>query len=253
MLVLSRKKDQSVRFPNLGISVEILQVNGKTVRVGIDAPRDISVMRGELQPSTQQQIAANLERQERHALCNRLHAATLALHVLQKQLDAGRVNDAEKTLNRALNSLAELDQMAAEPVAVRKSLKNQKACRALVVEDNANERQLLAGFLELCGYQVDVVEDGEAALDYLATHTHPDIVLLDVNMPRLDGPSTVTAIRSNPEYSHIKLFMVSGEDQTTVQVPVGEHGISQWFSKPLQPTEFANELEFEVMRSCSVR
>ena len=49
MLVLSRKVKQTISLPNLGIEFEILQIKGGTVRVGIKAPRDIRVVRGELE------------------------------------------------------------------------------------------------------------------------------------------------------------------------------------------------------------
>ena len=245
MLVLSRRQDQSVHFPNLGIKVEILSVNGKTVKVGVDAPREIAILRGELASAAKQQATSEGSGQsseERHELRNRIHAARMAMHLLQRQIDAGNTDKAEKTLTRALKALGSLDEMAAGPVGVRKRLGKKDACRALVVEDNANERQLMKGFLEMCGYQVDAVEDGYAALGYLAEHAQPDIVLLDVNMPGLDGPSTVSAIRSNPAYSDIKLFMVSGEDRDAVNVTVGDDGIQQWFTKPLEPSAFANDL-----------
>ena len=254
MLVLSRKPDQSVHFPNLGITIDILQVNGKTVKVGIDAPRDIAVLRGEIAAAEAKQAVAEDDpksqtREERHELRNRLHSARLALNLLQRQLDAGLTEKAEITLRRALNALGTLDEMAAEPVAVRQSMVKAGACRALIVEDNENERQLMAGFLEMCGYTVDAVEDGHAALGYLADNDLPDIVLLDVNMPGLDGPSTVAAIRSNPAYSGIKLFMVSGENRSDVSVNEGSDGIQHWFSKPLRPAQFAEDLARTVATS----
>jgi len=257
MLVLSRKKNQSLRFPNLGISIEILRVDGKTVRVGVDAPRDIRVLRGEL-PETETFESANQKSEAadeaashaRHEVRNRLNTANLALHLLQRQLDLGRISDAEQTLTRAVESLAELDRLASEPVSTRKQLKAEGTCRALIVEDNENERQLMVGFLELCGYKVDAVEDGIAALEYLQSHEKPDIVLLDMNMPRLDGPKTVSAIRSNPDYHGIKLFAVSGAEQTTVQLPVGDQGVDHWFSKPIKPDQFAQDLAEEVERTC---
>lgn len=247
MLVLSRKADQSVHFPNLGIKVEILQVNGKTVKVGVDAPRDIAILRGEIAEAERTQAAAKSEpssqtREERHELRNQLHAAKFALKILQKQLDAGQSDKAEKTLTRALNALGNLDEMAAGPVAVRKETESQGTCRALIVEDNPNERLLMKGFLELCGYQVDAVADGEAAMEFLSSEAKPDIVLLDVNMPRMDGPTTVSAIRSNPAYQDIKLFMVSGEDRDDVNVTEGVMGIQQWFSKPIEPADLASGL-----------
>ncbi|TWU41324.1 Response regulator MprA [Novipirellula aureliae] len=260
MLVLSRKKNQSLRFPNLGISIEILRVDGKTVRVGVDAPRDVRVLRGEL-PDTETfktdalaaqetEAADQAARHARHELRNRLNTANLALHLLQRQLDLGRISDAEQTLTQAVESLAELDRLASEPVTTRKQLKADGTCRALVVEDNENERQLMVGFLELCGYNVEAVEDGVAALEYLQSHEKPDIVLLDMNMPRMDGPKTVSAIRSNPDYQGIKLFAVSGAEQTTVQISVGDQGVDHWFSKPIKPDQFAQDLAEEVKRSC---
>jgi carbon storage regulator CsrA len=46
--VLSRKRDQEVRLPDLGISLKVLKIKGKTVQIGIDAPEEVQVLRGEL-------------------------------------------------------------------------------------------------------------------------------------------------------------------------------------------------------------
>jgi carbon storage regulator CsrA len=253
MLILSRKPDETILFPNLGIKLEILQVNGKTVKVGIDAPREIAILRGELTEGAAR--LANLEkaaaadsksspstRTERHELRNRIHMATMALQLLQKQLEAGLHDKAGGTLQKAIASLGMLDEMAVQPVEIRKSIRSSGTICALVVEDNANEREMLVGFLELCGYQAIGVSDGNEALDYLANHPKPDVVLLDVNMPNLDGPDTVTAIRSNPEYANIRLYMISGEDRSAFDVPMGVDGIQQWFNKPLQPSQLIESL-----------
>ncbi len=247
MLVLSRKPEQTIQFPNLGITIDILQVNGKTVKVGVDAPREIAVLRGEI-ANAETKLAStddsrsSQSREERHELRNRLHTAKFSLHMLQRQLDAGNIEKAEATLKRAVNALGSLDEMAAGPVAIRRPLKKEGHCHALIVEDNANERELMVGFLKMCGYTVDAVEDGHAALGYLADDNRPDIILMDVNMPGLDGPSTVSAIRSNPKYRDIKLYMVSGEDREAVSVAEGDEGIQHWSSKPIDPSQFASDL-----------
>ena len=49
MLVLSRKEGQEILFPNLGITVEVLRVKGNNVRIGVDAPRSIRILRSELE------------------------------------------------------------------------------------------------------------------------------------------------------------------------------------------------------------
>jgi len=164
------------------------------------------------------------------------------MHLLQKQLDAGLVGDAEKTLSKALATFTELDRLASGEKPKSKQ-PEKSGRRALVVEDNANERELLAGYLRLCGYEVDTVEDGIDAMLYLARHEiRPDVVLLDMQMPRMDGPNTIDAIRSNADYKDIKIFAVSGSERAAMGVQVGNDGVDQWFAKPLKPAEFAEQI-----------
>jgi carbon storage regulator CsrA len=253
MLILSRKPDESILFPNLGIRLEILQVNGKTVKVGIDAPREIGILRGELtgdaarlasleRNAAADSVVSRSTRTERHELRNRIHTARMALELLRKQLEAGLHDKADLTLQKAIGSLEVLDEMAVKPAEIRETIRPGGTIVALVVEDNPNEREILVGFLELCGYQATGVSDGKEALDYLATHPQPDVVLLDVNMPHLDGPKTVAAIRSNPQFANMRLYIISGEDRSAVDVPEGVDGIQQWFSKPLQPSRLLESL-----------
>ncbi len=246
MLVLSRKPNQRINFPNLGIAVEVLRVSGNTVRVGVEAPQDVRVLRGELMDDKVEASLQAAEREKRHALRNRLHTANLALHLLQKQLEAGKSQEADVTLSRVLEAFTELDQSVSASATTVANPRKDDVRRALVVEDNANERELLSGYLQLCGYEVDGVEDGVAALEYLSANARPDLMLLDMQMPRMDGRTTISAIRRNPAYQSIKLFAVSGMDRTDMKVPLGKKGVDRWFSKPLKPAEFAHELETEL-------
>ncbi len=256
MLVLTRKQEERIVFPNLGIEVEILRVKGGTVRVGVDAPRSVRVLRGELADNHEFEHSKARATQERHHFRNRLNAASLALHILQKQLDAGRFTDAEKSLNKALETFGELERLSENQGAqnsIADGLQAKKIAshanvvrRALVVEDNPNERELLAGYLRLCGYEVDTVGDGVEAIDYLADHKQPDVVLVDMQMPRKDGRDTITEIRCNPNYRGIKVFAVSGMDRKEMGIPLGDRGVNGWFSKPIKPAEFANELSEEL-------
>lgn len=246
MLVLSRKENQRVLFPNLGIAIEILRISGNAVRVGVDAPDDVRIIRDELQP-IEKTIGTRVDgREQRHAFRNRLNSANLALHLLQKQLDAGKLKDAEKTLASALDSFGELDRLALNKITGPTIKDTKSTRRALVVEDNPNERELFSGYLRLCGFAVDAVEDGVAAMNYLTQETCPDAVLLDMQMPRMDGPRTISAIRRKPEFSDLKLFAVSGMQQDTAAVPLGKRGVDRWFSKPINPVEFAKQLELEL-------
>lgn len=252
MLVLSRKKQQSVLFPNLGISVEILRVKGNAVRVGIDAPKDVNILRGELADDDAIRSASAAERKQRHDFRNRLNTANLALYTLKKQLELGRTEDAQKTLDKALELFAELEFQVGTKAASPTATVTDKMPRALVVEDNENERELLTGYLRLCGYEVESVNNGLDAMTFLATHHMPDVVLLDMNMPGMNGPETVSAIRCDSRYRDIKLFAVSGSEPQEVDVTIGRRGVDRWFAKPLKPDEFASELQAELNHDCVV-
>lgn len=245
MLVLSRKENQRILFPHLGITVEVLHISGNSVQVGVDAPQNVRVLREEVaaRDGVDMQKEVELQRRARHALRNRLNAATLALHVLQKQIDAGDFDQAQSTLEHTLDEFNTLDQIAAadskddvQPAAKR---------RALLVEDNANERELLAGLLRMSGYEVEVAEDGIAAMDALS-HLQPDLVLLDMQMPGMDGCETLSAIRHHPAYRDLKVFAVTGADRQVYEPKSPEHGFDRWFSKPLNPRRFVAELEREM-------
>jgi carbon storage regulator CsrA len=242
MLVLSRHTNQDLVFPTLGITVRVLHVEGNRVRLGIDAPDDVAVHRREVAeaaalrpasravtPPTRQ--AAGLT----HGQRNRLNHTFLALSLLQKQLDAGNLGDARARLSFALRSLEELEQEAAHEAEAAARTAAPPARRALVVEDDDNERELLAGYLRLSGFDVETAEDGGKALERLRTRPRFDVVLLDMLMPRLDGPATIQNIRGNPHHGGLKVFAVSGQRPEQCGVRVGHGGVDRWFHKPLNP------------------
>jgi carbon storage regulator CsrA len=248
MLVLSRRPRQSVVFPTLGISVQILRVTGQTVRVGVDAPHSVPVFREELEPTRDTvgppvaaEVAEEAAREARHHLRGRLNTATVALYLAQRQLQTGLSAAADGTLQEALDELGRLEgELAAASAPPRKPARRR--IRALLVEDNPHESALLESYLRLNGMDVANANDGREALDYLATHEPPDAVLLDMRMPRCDGPTTVAAIRAEPAYSRLKIFAVSGSRPDEVGVPTGPTGVDGWFAKPLNPARLVDTL-----------
>src|SRR4029077_19192048 len=91
MLVLRRKENEKVLFPNLGIAVQILRVAGGKARLGIEAPQDVSVVRHEI--ASEDQLAEFAQRlncttaANNHALRNQMHTVLLGLCLVQKQLE----------------------------------------------------------------------------------------------------------------------------------------------------------------------
>jgi carbon storage regulator CsrA len=242
--------------------VEILRVAGNKVRLGIEAPHEIPVHRHEVSeriessgetntikfPSSTDSIAAKLN----HDTRNRLNAAALGLHLLHQKIEIGELTDAESTIFNIFNELKAIENQLdgnaprsagpiAPPIAAAKELHHS----ALVVEDDDNERELLAGCLRVSGFDVDTAADGLQAMVRL-TEKAPDVVLLDMRMPRFDGRRTISAIRSNPEYRDLKLFAVSGTRPEEMNITVGPTGVNRWFQKPLNPKALIDALRDEL-------
>jgi carbon storage regulator CsrA len=250
MLVLSRSRNDKIVFPHLGITVEILNIASNKVRVGVDAPPEVTVLRHELAASAGANPAAdplNPARKLSHEIRNRLHAANLALHLSQKLLQADRPADAERTLQKALDEFATLEQQLAkrdQPVHAAEAGRSRG--HALIVEDNLNESELLASYLRLSGFQVDTARDGCDALSLLEAELRPDAILLDMRMPRCDGPMTINAIRANPDFRDLKVYAISGTSPDLLGIQRGPLGVDRWFPKPLNPEVLVRELSRQL-------
>lgn len=249
MLVLSRGHTDKVLFPTLGITVEILRVEGKNVRLGIDAPKSVPILRAEIAAKSREQVTMNSSRASdfSHSMRNRLQKATLGLRMLQRLLDQGDADDAEPTIFRIFNELKAIEEELSSDGAARAANETtRRNRRALVVEDDANERELLAGYLRLSGFHVHTAMDGMQAMVHLSKNDRPDVVLLDMKMPRFDGAKTVAAIRQNPEHRSLKIFAVTGTDPAETAVSVGPDGVNRWFIKPVDPEQLVQAMQLEA-------
>jgi carbon storage regulator CsrA len=256
MLVLARREGEKIIFPNLGITLEVVRVKGNTARLGVRAPEDVTVLRYELFERDVERGLQELSDQGRrfkdipHFIRNRVHAASLGLHLLRKQMERGMVEEATANYEKVLKTFEELEKLASlfeapSPTAAPRGAApvSPPSRRALVVEDDANECELLAGFLRLSGFQVATAGDGTDALGYLSSHELPDVVLVDMFMPRCDGPTVVDAIRQNPHLGQVKLFALSGTSPASLGVPTGPTGIDRWFPKPINPEVLVREID----------
>jgi CheY-like chemotaxis protein len=110
--------------------------------------------------------------------------------------------------------------------------------RVLIVDDSPSVRLLIRTNLELDGFEVDEVEDGVAALTFLRQAVEmPDVITLDVMMPRQSGLATAEAIRSDPRTHHIPVVMVTTQS-TPVDIARGERaGVSAYIAKPFDPDD----------------
>ncbi len=251
MLVLSRKAEQKVCFPGLGISVHILQVKGSTVRVGVDAPMEVRIMRDELQDDSEsgkpRTHVVRLPRELRHELRNQLNTLSLALHLFKQEIDSGRFQDAEETFDKLVEHIEQLSQnRALTPANSKAAHEDHESPTALLVEDEPNEREMLAGFLRMQGYEVATAADGLEAIEYLEGHRRPTVILIDMRMPRCDGATTVRKIRKNTEMDGVKIFAISGSTPEESGLTAGGAEVNRWFSKPLNPRQLVDAMASEV-------
>jgi carbon storage regulator CsrA len=255
MLVLSRRLLEKVLFPGLNIALQIVSVKGNQVRLGIEAPPGVLVLREELQgrsampaePSPPAESTESQVRALRHLVRNRLNVTSLGLGLLRQQARAGLIDELERTITKMEEEMQMLRQrLESAAVKAPPATPTRRPCKALLVEDDQNERELLAGLLRLSGFDVDTAGDGCDALDHLQSRGRPDVVLLDMGLPRCDGPTTARAIRRNPDCAGLKIFAVSGHSPEEYDLAQGPDGIDRWFSKPVDPAVLLQEMSRAV-------
>ncbi|WP_437089664.1 response regulator [Streptomyces sp. enrichment culture] len=105
--------------------------------------------------------------------------------------------------------------------------------RVLVVDDNKVIRQLIRVNLELEGFEVVTAADGAECLE-VVHQVRPDVITLDVVMPRLDGLRTAGRLRADPRTRDLPLAIISACSQHEVDAGLGA-GIDAFLSKPFEP------------------
>ena len=118
------------------------------------------------------------------------------------------------------------------------------AATVLVVDDEVEIRELLEEYLTRKGYRVRAAEDGAIAI-HAITEEAPDVVLLDINMPRLGGIEALTAIRViNP---NIKVIMVSGQGDLDRAKRSLAYGAFDYVTKPLSLPYLTQSVETAIV------
>ncbi|MGW4421430.1 response regulator transcription factor [Streptosporangium sp. NPDC004631] len=106
----------------------------------------------------------------------------------------------------------------------------------LVVDDDEVIRQLIAVNLTLEGFQVETASDGQDCLKRVLD-VMPDVITLDVMMPRLDGWMTATKLRGNEETRHIKVLLITARAQEDDRRRGMDIGVDAYLTKPFDPAE----------------
>lgn len=106
----------------------------------------------------------------------------------------------------------------------------------LVVDDSITVRKVTSRFLEKQGYEVVLAKDGQEAVERLF-NISPDIVLLDVEMPRMDGFDCARHIRENPKFQNLPIVMITSRTAEKHRKRALSMGVNEYLGKPFKEEE----------------
>jgi CheY-like chemotaxis protein len=113
--------------------------------------------------------------------------------------------------------------------------------KVLIAEDNAVNRELLRELLELRGYTVLEACDGKEAL-HIIEQAEPELLLLDIGMPVMDGFAVIRRIRENPRLARLPVVAVTAYAMSGDREKILNSGFDGYLSKPVNARSLAEEL-----------
>jgi len=120
-------------------------------------------------------------------------------------------------------------------------------CNVLIIEDSATLRQMVTMSLESRGYKVWGAPDGITALHSLVEHA-PDAILLDLNLPDIDGFELCKRMKNEPRSRNIPVLVMTGLDQPGFEIMAIEAGADDFIAKPVDPLVLDARIEMVVRR-----
>jgi CheY-like chemotaxis protein len=111
--------------------------------------------------------------------------------------------------------------------------------RAIVVDDHGPIRDLIVVNLELEGFEVRSARDGQEGLE-MALAWRPDVITLDLMMPRLDGFDTLERLRADPVTAHIPVVFVTARISADDRKRAERLGVDAYITKPFEPAELVS-------------
>jgi two-component system, chemotaxis family, chemotaxis protein CheY len=109
--------------------------------------------------------------------------------------------------------------------------------KILTVDDSISIRKMIEFALKSKGYTVVAAGDGQEGLEVLERGERFDLVVLDINMPRMDGLTLLKNIRAKPEWGRLPVLMLTTEGQDGDRDTAIGLGASDYMVKPFKPTE----------------
>jgi CheY-like chemotaxis protein/MinD-like ATPase involved in chromosome partitioning or flagellar assembly len=124
--------------------------------------------------------------------------------------------------------------------------------KILIIDDDVDTLRLVGLMLQRQGYQIVAANNGEQGLAH-ADAEAPDLILLDVMMPQMDGYEVARRLRANPETANIPILMFTAKTQLDDKVTGFEAGADDYLTKPTHPTELQAHVKALLSRSSKGR
>src|SRR5512135_511445 len=121
------------------------------------------------------------------------------------------------------------------------------AQKILVVDDDRDSLKLIGLMLQRRGYQISVAQTGAQAL-VKAENESPDLIILDVMMPDIDGYEVCRRLRVNPQTARLPIIMFTAKTQVTDKVAGFQAGADDYLTKPTQPRELFGHVKAVLAR-----
>jgi len=128
-----------------------------------------------------------------------------------------------------------------------KRLDDADGKRILVVDDDRNLRKIIQTNLELAGYDVITAGNGQEAMDILDS-MQPDLVVLDVMMPVVDGVETARRIRRHPTNANVPIIMLTAKGEVEDKLSGFDAGADDYMTKPFGPQELLARVRAKIRR-----
>lgn len=114
---------------------------------------------------------------------------------------------------------------------------------ALIIDDSRAMRRILRQIVEPLGFQIIEAGNGIEGTQRLVEHPHTDLVLVDWNMPEMNGIDFVKVVRSDPEKQRIKLVMVTTETEPSKMARALMMGVDEFVMKPFTREVLVDKLQ----------
>ncbi len=114
--------------------------------------------------------------------------------------------------------------------------------RILYVEDNYQNKRLVKKILTAKGYEVLEADDGEQGVE-MATHEHPDLILMDISIPGIDGIEATRLIKENPDTTHIPIVALTANAMRGDRERFLAAGCDDYLPKPISTPDLLRVLK----------